>query len=658
MKSKVESSWSLKMKNSAQLLFSSFLLLPLILFLGGSVMAQNTTVSFNVGVVLDFDTWVGKMGLSCIPMALSDFYAAHSFYKTRLVLHTRDSKKDVVGAASAALDLLKNVEVQAIIGPETSAQANFVLDLGDKAQVPIVSFSATSPSLSSKQNSYFIRAAQNDSSQVKAISAIVQAFGWREAVPIYEDTDYGNGVIPYLTDAFQEIDTRVPYRSVISPSATDDEILAELYKLMTMQTRVFIVHMSRSLCSRFFPKVKEVGMMDEGYVWIITDGLTNLLNSMDPTVIDSMQGVLGLRTYVPKSKDLDNFTARWRKKLQQNNTDFERSGLNIFGLWAYDSVWALAKAAEKIGGTTISFQNPEVAENTTDLAAIGVSQIGPKLLQAVLRTRFRGLSGEFNLLHGQLQSTVFQLVNVIGNGAREIGFWTPLNGIVRELNANGMNKYTTSISNLRAIIWPGESTTAPKGWVIPTSGKKLRIGVPVKDGFSEFVKVTRDPSTNVTTVTGYCIDVFDAVMKALPYAVPYEYIPFANSDGKSAGTYNDLVYQVFLQNYDAAVGDTTIIANRSQYVDFTLPYTESGVSMIVPVKDDERKNAWIFLKPLSRNLWLTSGAFFIYTGFVIWVLEHRINDDFRGPLGHQLGTIFWFSFSTLVFAHSNFSSPL
>jgi ionotropic glutamate receptor len=69
---------------------------------------QNTTVPVNVGVVLDLDTWNGKMGWSCINMALSDFYASHSYYKTRLRLTARDSKSDVVGAAAAgslSLDL-------------------------------------------------------------------------------------------------------------------------------------------------------------------------------------------------------------------------------------------------------------------------------------------------------------------------------------------------------------------------------------------------------------------------------------------------------------------------------------------------------------------------------------------------------------------------
>ena len=131
--------------------------------------------------------------------------------------------------------------------------------------------------------------------------------------------------------------------------------------------------------------------------------------------------------------------------------------------------------------------------------------------------------------------------------------------------------------------------------------------------------------------------------------------------GKLTSFYNEISHQFYHyfyheQKYDAVVGDTTILANRSLYVDFTLPYTESGVSMMVPIIDNRSKSAWVFLKPFTWDLWVTSACFFVFIGFVIWTLEHRINEDFRGPRSHQVGTIFSFSFSTLVFAQSNFSS--
>lgn len=109
-----------------------------------------------------------------------------------------------------------------------------------------------------------------------------------------------------------------------------------------------------------------------------------------------------------------------------------------------------------------------------------------------------------------------------------------------------------------------------------------------------------------------------------------------------------------LQNdaeFDAAVADITITADRSQHVDFTLPYMSSGISMVVPMRDQRSTRAWAFLKPLRYDLWLVSFAFFIFTGFVVWAVEHRSNEEFRGPPSYQIGTLLYFGFSTLVFAH-------
>ncbi|KAF5935239.1 hypothetical protein HYC85_026368 [Camellia sinensis] len=266
-----------------------------------------------------------------------------------------------------------------------------------------------------------------------------------------------------------------------------------------------------------------------------------------------------------------------------------------------------------------------------------------RLFQAV---RFRGLSGNFSFVNGQLQSSAFEIVNVIGNGPRVIGFWMPEHGIVREFKFEVVNttyNYLTSKANLKAIIWPGMG--GANKW------KVLRVGVPVKNGYSDFVMVTKDAITNTTKVTGYCIDVFDATTAALPYAVRYEYIPFERAPGGKVGSYYDnMVYQKF----DAVVGDVTIRADRSKYVDFTLPYTESGVTMIVPFKHKNYKNAWVFLKPLTWDLWVTSTCFFVFVGFVIWILEHQINDDFNGPRLHQVTTSVWFSFSTMIFSQSSY----
>lgn len=609
-----------------------------------SQSSVNTSL-FQVGVVLDLDSLVGYMGLTSLNVAHRDFYSLHPNYTTRLVLNVRDSIGNTIDAASAALDLLKDIEVDAIIGPQKSAQANFMVDIGDRARVPIISFSATSPSLHPKAP-YFVQTTQNDETQVGAIAAIIKAFMWKEVVLVCEDSAYGNDVVSYLANAFQAIDARIPYRSILPLSASDELISIELYKLMSMQTRVFVVHMSISLSSRFFLKAKELGMMNEGYVWIVTNGVMDLLYNMDSLVIEAMQGVLGVKPLIPASKELNSFTFRWKRQFLRGNPSVKHAEMSMFAIWAYDTLWALATAAEKVKHRE-SFKK----EKTTNPFDFGTSQTGPKLLEAILQTSFKGLAGDFHLDNGQLRPSAFQIMNVVGKGEREVGVWTQSGGISRHFNANVSNSMSVSKDSFRKIIWPGESVLVPKGWEVPVSGKKLKIGVPLKKGFSEFVRVEVDPITKALQFKGLCIDIFDSVIKALPYDVPYEYLPYEISNGNGGGTYHGLVHQVYLQKFDAAVGDITITANRSSYVDFTLPFADGGINMIVPVTYEDNSDAWTFLKPLSKELWLTSIAFFILTGFAVWVLEHRINIEFRGPPSQHVPLILWFPFSMLVFAH-------
>ncbi|WJX35443.1 hypothetical protein P8452_23433 [Trifolium repens] len=382
-------------------------------------------------------------------------------------------------------------------------------------------------------------------------------------------------------------------------------------------------------------------MMGQGYVWIVTDSMGNLLNSLDFNVKESMEGILAIRTYIPKTKKLDDFRARWKMKFLSDNPTLYDTNLNIFGIWAYDATIALTMAIEKVGRSNTKF---------------GIVQSGEKLSEALSNTRFNGLSGDFNVVDGKLQTHILEIINVIGEGEKRVGFWTPNKGLARNLDTKGLKNnnsiYSSSQNDIGSIMWPGDVYSIPKGWEIPSTGKKLRIGVPIKNGdhYTELLRVTYDHNTNKTQATGFCIDVFKAVVDVLPYALPYEFFPYIKPDGEMAGSYNDLIAQIYYGNYDAVVGDVTIIANRSKYVDFTMPFTESGVTMVVSMKDN-MKNAWAFLKPLTWDLWVASACSFVFIGFVVWVLEHRINNDFRGPPSHQIGTSLWFSFSTMVYAH-------
>ncbi|CAN6196019.1 unnamed protein product [Urochloa humidicola] len=633
-------------RSPRRLLPSSRVLLVLLLCLAGAAERGDGQAAgaggrrrraVDVGVILDRATWVGNVSWACMEMALEDFYAdaRHSGYSTRVGLHLRDTGPSAVDAASAGVDLLKNVGVQAIVGPQTSTQAKFLAELGNKTSVPIISFSADSPSRTSSQTSYFIRMAWNDSSQAEAIASLIQKFNWREVVPVIEDDDSNTRFIPDLVGALRHVGTRVSYKCKIHSSAGDDEIKGAISCLKGNWTSVFVVRMSYQLALKFFRLAKDEGMMGQGFVWITAYGLTDIFDVVGSPALDVMNGVVGVEPYIEDTDRLRDFKQRWHEKYRKKNPGTKLNGPILSGLYAYDTAWALALAAEKARFLDTDFMPSETNNGPTDLERISTTKASEKLHDAFLKTSFPGMTGTFDIQDFKLLSTTYKIINVVGQNRKVVGFWTP------GLNISGNLK---TKDDLYTIIWPGGSDKVPRGWLLPAN-KTLKIGVPFKPGFGNFIQFENGKAT------GFCARVFEEVIRALPYEVPIRYEEFGDGKGESNGTYDSLVYKVYLNEFDAVVGDITILANRSLYVDFTLPYTESGVRMLVPVRDQRKKTAWTFLKPLSADLWLGAGAFFVFTGLIVWFIEHRTNDEFRGPPASQIGSIFYFSFSTLVFAH-------
>lgn len=97
-----------------------------------------------------------------------------------------------------------------------------------------------------------------------------------------------------------------------------------------------------------------------------------------------------------------------------------------------------------------------------------------------------------------------------------------------------------SFQDLRRKAEHRRSTTHVKNG---NADLKLRVLVPTKNTFHEFVKVDHDPKGNGWIVSGYSVEVFKEVMGSLPYNVSCEYIPYHNGHHLDLGYYDELIQQ-------------------------------------------------------------------------------------------------------------------
>ncbi|KAF2295231.1 hypothetical protein GH714_032235 [Hevea brasiliensis] len=177
-------------------------------------------------------------------------------------------------------------------------------------------------------------------------------------------------------------------------------------------------------------------------------------------------------------------------------------------------------------------------------------------------------------------------------------------------------------------------------------GKLLKIGVPMRSTLKQFVEVSPDEKN----IRGFSIDVFEAAVRLLPYKLRYKMVPFNGSN-------DDLLKEVSLKTLDAAAGDIVINAEGYQLVEFSQPYVEAGLTMLVKARTN-KSQAWFFISPFTPWMWFTMAAMSMFTGFVIWLIEKENHEENGGSPASPIKTVLWISFATLYSGQTTLTSVL
>uniref|UniRef100_A0A6Q2WSC3 Glutamate receptor n=1 Tax=Esox lucius TaxID=8010 RepID=A0A6Q2WSC3_ESOLU len=196
--------------------------------------------------------------------------------------------------------------------------------------------------------------------------------------------------------------------------------------------------------------------------------------------------------------------------------------------------------------------------------------------------------------------------------------------------------------------------------VDPLSGTCMRNTVPCRKQL-KIINQTGDSGIYTKRCCkGFCIDILKKIAKQVKFTYDLYLVTNGKHGKKINGTWNGMVGEVGQKKAHMAVGSLTINAERSEVIDFSVPFIETGISVLV-----SRSNGTVspsaFLEPFSADVWVMMFVMLLLVSAVaVFVFEYfspvgynRCLADGREPGGPSftIGKAIWLLWG-LVFNNS------
>ncbi|XP_044735980.1 ionotropic receptor 25a-like isoform X2 [Chrysoperla carnea] len=122
--------------------------------------------------------------------------------------------------------------------------------------------------------------------------------------------------------------------------------------------------------------------------------------------------------------------------------------------------------------------------------------------------------------------------------------------------------------------------------------------------------------------SGYCIDLIDKIAEILRF----DYEIYTAPDGKfgnmdEGGYWNGVVRELMDKKADIGLGSMSVMAERENVIDFTVPYYDLVGITILMKKPKAPTSLFKFLTVLENEVWLCILAAYFFTSFLMWVFD-------------------------------------
>uniref|UniRef100_A0A9J8CEB3 Glutamate receptor n=1 Tax=Cyprinus carpio carpio TaxID=630221 RepID=A0A9J8CEB3_CYPCA len=460
------------------------------------------------------------------------------------------------------------------IGSEAVAQ---ILDfISTQTAVPIVGISGGSAIVLPHKGdgSTFLQLGSSIEQQINGMFKMMEEYNWDSFVVV---TSLYPGHDTYVDKIRSFIDTSYflwELQDILTFDMSADGMndLRARRLLQQIDAQVLLVYCSHDEAQYLFTMAREVGLVGPGYIWFITSLAVGNPNMPPP---DSFP--VGLISII---------TDRWKMSLRNR---------------VRDGVAIVVKGVEGFRK-----QRGFIPDGHMDCQSLVRPSTNDTLYRHMLNVSWENTDFSFNS-DGYLVNPSMIIIT-LDRGR----LW------------DKVGNYESGILQTRYPVWPRYgtfletvsdnrhltvATLEERPFVIveavdPVTGTCLSNTVPCRrqSNKTETIVGHTEPYTKLCC-KGFCID----ILKKLSRNIKFSYDLYLVTNGKHGklvrGIWNGMIGEVFYKRADMAIGSLTINEERSEIIDFSVPFVETGISVMV-ARSNGTVSPSAFLEPYSPAVWV------------------------------------------------------
>ncbi|UJR21339.1 hypothetical protein I4U23_024433 [Adineta vaga] len=136
---------------------------------------------------------------------------------------------------------------------------------------------------------------------------------------------------------------------------------------------------------------------------------------------------------------------------------------------------------------------------------------------------------------------------------------------------------------------------------------------------------------------GFCVDLAEKVCSILNITCKFRIVQDGGfgSKNSSTGIWNGMVGDIVARTADMAIAPLTISQVRMEAVDFSKPFMNLGISIMIRKPDAQKPGVFSFMHPVSMEVWLCFSLAYVAVSVVLFLTSRVVNSSWRRRVVRQ-----------------------